>query len=387
MAEPAPAKPVAESLRTLGAGWFSRVLREGGHSDAAVTHVDVRALSFGGAASDMARIHLRYDPHGRPGPASVIAKTRGADATRQAMDAAMNLFAREARFYTEFAARVPLRTPRCFHAGDGGAKAALRGDRVGSPDAGSTTLRDEETLREHPAILLLEDLGHLRMGDQVQGMSVTDAGRTMDALADLHAAFWERPEIEADWLVAPSSGVYAGMVVQLVGSGFDALRKRFADRVPNQVLDAISKLAPRWGEVLTACAEGPQTLAHNDTRLDNLFFEPGGTPVFVDWQIPARTRGTQDVGNLLAGSMNTPDLTANWEALLRRYHDRLLGNGVRHYSFADCREHYRRNILYPLGAGIALLGHLDTGDSRGLGDAIILRALHHCAELDAFSSV
>jgi hypothetical protein len=80
-------------------------------------------------------------------------------------------------------------------------------------------------------------------------------------------------------------------------------------------------------------------------------------------------------------------LSANWERLLRRYHDRLLAGGVTGYSFDECVEHYRQNILYPLGAGMALIGAMDIGDGRGLGDAIIVRCLNHIAELDAFAAL
>lgn len=351
-------KRVAASLRALDAAWFTDVLRAGGHATAAVATVTIEPLTFTGAASDMARVRLRYEGGGASGPASLIAKIRGAEGTPAAMDAVMGLYAREARFYTAFASRVPLRTPRCFHVGDGTVKP-----------------------------LLLEDLAGFRAGDQMVGLTPSEARKTMDALGDLHARFWEQPEADADWLVSPATGVYADMVVHLVGSGFDTLRRRYQGRVPDAVLDAAGRLSTRWRDVLTATTQGPQTFVHNDTRQDNLFFDTDDTPIFVDWQNPARSRGTQDVANLLAGSMNTPELSAHWEALLRRYHDRLVGNGVRHYSFEDCRGHYRQNILYPLGAGIALLGSLDIGDNRGLGDAINLRALRHCAELDAFASV
>lgn len=351
-------RKVAESLRALGAIWFTEVLREGGHAQAAVTAISMEPMAFSGAVADMARVRLSYDGEGAPGPASVIAKIRGSDERRRGMDAVMGLFEREARFYSELAGRVPVRTPRCYHAGDG-----------------TTTP------------LLLEDLADLRIGDQMQGLSLPDAERLMDVLGDLHAAFWDAPSAQADWLASPATGAYAELIVQLVGSGIATLRERYRGRVPEEVLAAVAELAPRWGEVLERCAEGPQTIAHNDCRLDNLFFDRDGDPVFVDWQIIARTRGTQDVGNLLAGSMDARDLSECWQPLLRRYHARLCANGVRHYSWSDCREHYRQNILYPLGAGIALLGHLDIGDSRGLGDAIVLRALRHCAELDAFSSV
>ena len=352
------AKPVADSLQALDAAWFTQMLREHGHASAAVSQVQIRPLSFSGAAADMARVHLHYAAQGTPGPASLIAKIRGASPNLQAMDAAMNLYAREARFYTEFAPQVPVRTPRCYYAGDGTVKP-----------------------------LLLEDLGGLRAGDQMLGLTQIEAQRLMDALGDLHARFWEQPEAAGDWLVQPASGVYAGMVAQLVGSGAEALGRRYRGQVDDAVLDAAVKLCARWIDVLKASTEGPQTLVHNDSRLDNFFFTADDTPVFVDWQIPARSRGTQDVANLLAGSMDAAALTEHWRPLLRRYHERLLGNGVRHYSFEDARAHYRQNILYPLGAGIALLGHLDIGDNRGLGDAINLRALRHCGELESFASV
>jgi aminoglycoside phosphotransferase (APT) family kinase protein len=268
----------------------------------------------------------------------------------------MGLFGREAEFYARIADQVPIRTPACVHIGNG----------------------DDTPL-------LLEDLGELRMGDQMEGMRIADAEVMMDALADLHARFWEAPGLAEPWLASPASGVFAGMITQLVASGAQALAERYADTVPSAVLSAIVDAAPNWGDVLTKCAEGPQTLVHNDCRLDNLFFAADGTPCLIDWQVAARTRGTQDVGNLLAGSVNSDDLAANWLSLLTRYHERLTARGVEGYSLDQCIEHYRLNILYPLGAGMALIGAMDIGDGRGLGDAILCRSLKHIAELDSFA--
>jgi hypothetical protein len=344
---------VAQSLAALDARWFTDVLREGGHATATVVTAHPEPMAFRGAVGEMARIRLEYDDSGDPGPASVIAKTRGTSEVQAGMDTAMGLYERESRFYAELGDRVPVGTPHVFHIGDG----------VETP-------------------LLMEDLGGLRVGDQMQGLSVPDAERTMDALGDLHAAFWNAPELDLAWIAQPADGVYAAMIVQLVASGVETLRERYAGRVPDTVLDGVGDVAPRWGDVLRRCAEGPKTLVHNDCRLDNVFFDGDGGPVFVDWQVVARTRGTQDVANLLAGSMNVEDLRGNWERLLRRYHDRLRLGGIGDYAWEDCVRHYRQNILYPLGAGIALLGQLDIGDDRRLGDAIVLRALNHVADLD-----
>lgn len=349
---------VADSLQRLDVDWVEDVLRRGGHTQADLASLEVEPVVFTGATTDMARLRVRYSDSGRPGPDTLIAKIRGVNEVQRGMDDAMELFAREARFYTTLADKVPTRTPTCFYVGDG-----------------------------NQTPLLLEDLGGLRMGDQMQGLSVADAEAAMDALADLHALFWESDTLQAPWLVSPAEGAYAAMITQLVSSGAPALAARFEGQVPDNVIESVVDAAPQWGTVLARCADGPQTLVHNDCRLDNMFFDHDGVPVFIDWQVPARTRGTQDVGNLLAGSMNSDELADNWEQLLRRYHARLLGAGVAGYSFDECLDQYRVNILYPLGAGMALLGVMDIGDGRGLGEAIVLRCLKHIADLDSFGAL
>jgi hypothetical protein len=346
---------VSPKLLGLDADWLTRVLSDGGHTGATVSELTVEPVAFTGATTDMARLRISYGD-GEPGPATLIAKIRGTRDVQVQMDQAMGLYDREARFYEHLADGVPVGVPDCFYVGDG----------------------DREPL-------LLEDLGALRMGDQIDGITVADAEAVLDALGDLHAAFWGSAALQQPWLVSPAAGVYAQMIGQLVSSGAPALAERYAGRAPEAVLSSVIDAAPNWGAILARCAEGPPTLAHNDCRLDNIFFAPEGTPRFIDWQIPARTRGTQDVGNLLAGSMNVELLSANWEPLLRRYHERLLAGGVSGYGFDECVEHYRQNIVYPLGAGMALIGMMDIGDGRGLGDAIIVRCLNHIAELDSFA--
>lgn len=340
---------VAESLTALDAAWFSQVLGE------PVTTVESELLAVRGAVGDMARFRLRGS-HG--GEQTVIGKVRGSSPVQAGMDAAMGLYAREARFYAELAPKVPIDTPRVLYVGDG-----------------TTTP------------LLLEDLGGLRIADQSSGLSVEDMGRLMDALADLHAMFWKTDQATADWLANPAEANYVAIVTQIVSSGVPALRERFADVAPASVLDGIADLAPQGQRVLRSGCEGPLTVAHNDARGDNIFFRPDGTPVFVDWQAVASARGTQDVANLLAGSMDVADLSANWESLLRRYHDRLRERGVRDYPWSDCVLQYRQNVLYPLGAGIALLGGLAIGDGRGLGEAIAHRALSHVVEPNSLEAL
>ncbi|MDQ1517416.1 MAG: hypothetical protein QOE80_3246 [Actinomycetota bacterium] len=352
----------ASWMGTVGPRWLSDVL------GAAIASVETEPLGVASAAGELARLSLTYEPAGTQGPATIIAKAPGSSEIQRMMDAAMGLFARERFVYGELAGALPVRLPRCYHPGDGD--------------------------KEEP--MLLEDLRGLRMGDQVAGLDRADAERLVDLLADLHGAFWETdfgesgpPGGDAGRLVSWTDPVLGAMLTQLVTSGVAALRQRYEGRVPPGVLDAIEELAPDWATVLRRCAEGPQTFVHNDFRLDNIFFEPDGEPVVLDWQLAGRCRGTQDLAYLLSGSMATDALRECWDVLVRRYHARLLAGGVGGYDLDECRFHYRQSLLYTVAPGIAMLGQMQLGggDARGLADTLILRTLTHAGELDAFATL
>jgi hypothetical protein len=224
------------------------------------------------------------------------------------------------------------------------------------------------------------------MGDQIEGLELADAERIVDALVGLHARFWEAPESDAPWLLNPADAAFGGMVAQLVASGSEALRDRFSGKVPDRALDAVLAHAGDWQPLLRRGVEGPKTVVHHDCRMDNIFFTDDDAPVLIDWQAVAGARGTQDIANLLAQSMEPDLLRDQWEPLLRRYHDGLLERGVRGYSWDECQQHYRQNTLYAIAAGMALLGAMDIGDGRGLGETILRRALLHVDDIDAFGA-
>lgn len=359
----ASSAPSASWIDTIGPGWLTDVLRATGALDGTVLAVESRPLGVASAAGDLARLSLTYEPTRARGPATIIAKAPGSTEAQRAMEAAMGLFSRERFVYAELAGALPLRLPRCYHAGDEGKREPM----------------------------LLEDLRDLRMGDQVGGLGRGDADRLVDVLAALHAAFWESepPGGDASRLVCWTDPAFGAMLTQLVTSGVAALRERYAGRVPAGVLGAIEDVVPDWAAVLCRCAEGPQTFVHNDFRLDNIFFRPDGEPVVIDWQLAGRCRGTQDLAYLLSGSMATDELRDCWDLLVRRYHARLLAAGVGGYDLEECRFHYRQSLLYTVAPGIAMLGQMQLrgGDARGLADTLILRTLTHAGDLDAFATL
>ncbi|EHB56465.1 aminoglycoside phosphotransferase [Mycolicibacterium rhodesiae JS60] len=344
---------------TADPSWLTEQLAIGGYIDVGdeVIGVAAEALAFTGATSDMARLRVTYRGEHPRYPKTMIAKIRGRDELRAEMDAALELFAREAFFYEELAKRLPIRTPRAFAVGDG----------------------DESAL-------ILEDLAGLRAGDQSEGMAVEDAERCVEALADLHSAFWQADILDDPRLMRPQQGVFATTTAQLMASGVPVARTLFASEYSADELNALPEQADAWIALLTQLGDGPKTLIHNDCRADNLFFATDGSPVFVDWQMVAVARASQDLANLLAGSLASSDLSTHWHQLLTRYHIRLGAGGVVDYSFDDLLVHYRQSVLWPLGQGLALLGALSGGDARRVGPCIFRRALDQAIELDTFAA-
>ena len=347
--------PSETALAHIDLDWLSSSLRENGHADAEITHVDVEPLAWSGLTTDLGRLNVTYAAGGA-GPTSMVAKARARDDGRKQVDAALGIYGRELRFYTDLAAEIPVRVPQAYAIGDGDANP-----------------------------LVLEDLSDHQRGDQVAGMSVADAELVLDALAVLHSRYWGSDTLELDWLSRPNDPVYVGMSQQLIQSGVPAFDDRLAPGLPAEVVADIHDATGRWQVVADVFVTGPHTLVHNDCRLDNLFMTADGTPIFIDWQTIAATRGSQDLANLLGGSMSASDLASEWERLLRRYHDGLTAGGVAGYSFDECVLHYRQNIIYPLCQGVGLMGPY--GDSRGVGQKIVERLIGHVIELDSFGAL
>ncbi|HEX3900707.1 MAG TPA: phosphotransferase [Mycobacteriales bacterium] len=357
---PALSGAVPVALEALDATWFNEVMRESDPSLTTIVGVSLEPLEITGATGELARVNLAYDVASTSSPASVVAKLRGTSPTQQAMDGALGLFDRERRFYVEAAPELAVATPRCYYAGDG-----------------------------HATPMLLEDLRDLRMGDQIDGVSLTEAERMVDLLADLHSTFWGKPVPGGvEWMVSLSDPMFGGMLTQLISSGLPVLHEKYDGRVPASIIAAVTAAAPTWSEVLVRCDEGPHTLVHNDCRLDNMFFRSSGEPVLFDWQLCGYTRGTQDVAYLLSGSVDSELLGGHWESLLRRYHARLLENGIADYTWEQCLLHYRQSLLYTLAPGVAMLGAMAIpNDERGLADTLVMRTLTHAADLDAFATL
>ena len=273
-------------------------------------------------------------------PQSLVAKLASGDATSRSTGVTTRTYEREIRFYQEIAPRTPIRTAHCY-------VAEL------DPVTGEF-------------ILLLEDLAPAEVGDQLRGCTVAEARLAIDVAADLHAAWWDAPQLaEFDWLSSPRDLERGAQLAML----WDVAWPLFQDRHRGAFRSDQIEVGARFGESLESWANdrpGPYTVTHGDFRVDNLLFAGGPDPwvVPVDWQTPAIGSGIGDVAYFLGASLLVADRRAEETALVRRWIDRLGAAGVS-INADRCWLDYRRasfgGVLMAVAASM-LAQQTDRGD-------------------------
>jgi len=287
-----------------------------------------------GLLSSLVRVGLR---DGR----RLIVKAPARDPDAHAIALHFGYYAREAGTYLSLLPRPGVRTPHCYGMTEG----------------------------PKGPVLVLEDLGALRAGDQLAGASASDAFAAADLLADLHAAFWNDPTLAAcSWLPGPPDPTIRGYG-HLFALTWDTFRSRVAELVPREHLDAAQRTITHFDDVVERFSAAPRTLVHGDFRLDNVLFrddpnEPVPSATALDWQLAAWGRGAYDLALFAAGSIATDTRRAIEDDLIERYHARLATNGVDDYTLADCRRDYRRGHVLNLPNPVTALAAVPATNER-----------------------
>ena len=355
--------PIPTTLEALTPAWLTETLCGAGHLGAgAVTMAEVTPVGQGqGVLCQLARIRLGYAGAPAGLPRTLVAKLATADPQTRSMVTLFRFYEREVRFYEELAPSpsMPLTTPRRY---------------ASAFDAGTGDF-----------VLLLEDLGHLRLGDQLASCSPADVVVVIDELARLHAAWWESPRLaELAWMPVVNNEANK-LGLGLYPAAWPVFLERFGAELPEAGRAVGERLGARVIDMLDEMAGGPATVCHGDLRLDNLFFAGGAAGpalTVIDWQIAGRGVGTFDVGYFMSQSL-TPDVRrACEEDMLARYHAGLVARGVRGYDLDQCRADYRRVLLFCLVYPVMAGGMGDLVNERGHALALAMARRSVAAILD-----
>jgi hypothetical protein len=318
---------------------------------------------------EIGKLELSYDRDVGGAPREMIAKFATTDPELREMVRPARLFEREHRFYEILADKTPLRTPATYHI--------------------TCNPSDDSDVSEE-YLLLMEDLGHLTIGDQVAGVTPEHAATALRGLARHHAHFWNRAGLEGVSF-APDIN---GPLNQPGRSIYEASFGEFMDAFGGTLDATMVRVAAAWPHsypaILDRLFEMPTTLVHCDFRADNLFFDDSdsenGFVAVIDWQGISQGGAASDVGYFLSQSLSIEDRRAHEEDLLRGYHDGLTSGGVSGYSFEQLRDDYRVGIIYGWIIPVLAVGSLDFTSERAvrLWTNVIERAqdaiLHHNAQ-------
>ncbi len=333
---------IPSTAEELTQPWFEEVLHGAGFPEARVSSVEAEVISAGvGFVGIVVRAKLSHASGGDGAPAELIVKLPSPDPGSRMIGVAFGLFEREVRFYQDIAGECGIETPGCLFA-------------EFDPATGSS-------------VIVLEALNEGRFGDQVAGASGEDAEAAIDAIAKMHAGWWESPKLGSHaWITSGIENIKQPIALMYEAAWRPAM-ERLGHLFPAYLREAAPALGRRAITALDSFQGREETLCHGDFRQDNLFYPAGraGKVVACDWQSPGRAPAFADIAYFIGGSLDTPTRRATEQDLLRRYHEGLRAGGVSTYSFEQLLEDYRLYFTLVFAGAMVLGGTLPDGNERG----------------------
>lgn len=307
----------------------------------------VRWVPIGtGQVGDSARFTLTVAP-GSTAPATLAGKFPAEDAASRATAITFGLYAKEVRFYRDIAPLLDVRVPHVHFSGlasDGG-----------------------------EFILLFEDLGPCRGGNQIAGCSLDDAEAAIRQAAAIHAPSWHNHAIlGTDWLV-PSPTV-SQQVRALYPQAQTIWRERYADTLEPEFMQLCEAVAEHTASVFANETPAPVSLVHGDFRLDNMLFDikGGAEPIaMLDWQTVTIGHPMTDIGYFLGCGIGDELRSQHEDRLIALWLSEMAARGVK-LSRGEIRDDYRRGALHGITTAVfsaAFVERTERGDANFLSMA------------------
>ena len=298
-----------------------------------------------GQVSDSVRFHLEYD--GGAGPATLAAKFPAEDDASRGTAAIFGLYAKEVRFYREIAQHIDVRVPH-VHTSE---------------------------LSEDGAdfVLLFEDIGPARGGDQIAGCSLADAEAAIIQAAAFHAPSWHNANILGrDWMQTKPE--VTAQIRALYPQAQAIWRERYATSFEPEFMRLSEDIAEQVERLFPTNPPEPVSLVHGDFRLDNMLFDikGGAEPIAIlDWQTVTLGNPMTDVGYFLGCGIGDTLRRAHEDQLVDLWLSKMAARGVL-LQRGDIWDDYRRGALNGLTTAIfsaAFVERTERGDANFLSMA------------------
>ena len=275
----------------IDAAWLTQHFGSFHHGAAADAVTPMDGTS---GTTDRRRLRIQWNDTGQKAglPEAVFVKSTPLSAKNRTMVASLDMAVNEVRFYNTASTSFTDHLPGFWfgHAGIG-ARHLLMLEDLSSRGCRPFTLSDD--------------------------CGIDHARALMDALAKLHATFWESDRFIGDLSFAKPWSQRPGYAVlkRFYRRGrIGTLKLELPEATPE-----IHRLAATLASNETAFYRqfelGPRTLLHGDSHLGNTYAYPDGRAGLLDWQVVWQGPGLREVSYFITGGL---------EPELRRAHDREL---------------------------------------------------------------
>lgn len=322
--------------------------------------VETRISGLGegvGLMSSIARGHLTF-ASGREDTVIVkcIARTDNSELSK-----GLNFYTNEINFYQNLADQSPVPIPR-------GLYAAIE------PDT-------------QDFLLVLEDLGDATAGDQLVSCTEGQLKAAFRRAGQLHGTFWGKAK-DLDWLnyqIDMKTMLFRRDALFI--PGLQPCIDLFGEYFTGNRADVVHRITEQYIDLFLYALGGEPTIVHGDYRTDNMFLvESNGEPDIIafDWQNTSGGHGAHDIAYFCSQSADASLHGSAQQDALKLYHETILELGVKGYSFDECVDRYRYNLLITMITPIAICGTLDQGNDRGveLGRTILERSFSALESMD-----
>ena len=315
----------------------------------------VRVVDRHSGTTGRARLALEYAA-GSAGPPTVFVKLPPFDDLQRQLVAVTDMGRREARFYEAIAAETPVRVPRPWFAAHGDAPTDY--------------------------IMVLEDLAAAgcTFPKSVDEHAREHGGRVIEALASLHAHFWQDARFEGElaWVPRAMRGALGAKLIEQA-------REKFRGDLPPIFAELCRLYVDHHERVCDLWDEGEATLIHGDIHAGNQFVD-GGRVGFYDWAVISRSPGIRDVAIYLCNSCPTELRRAEQEGWLRAYRQRLVDAGVAAPTLETLWRRYRRAVLYGWVAATTTAAMGDRWQPLAVSTKAMRVATQACADLETLEA-
>ncbi len=336
-----PARP-----EDVEADWLDAKLREAGLlADGKLTHIEWTPIGTG-QVGDSIRFTLSYDREGA-GPPTIAGKFAASDPTSRGTAVMMKLYLHEVGFFRDFAAELPIRTPRPIFA----------------------DIADDNG----DFILLMEDLGPARQGNQLASCSLDDARHAIVQAAALHGPSWGKADYIAAEFIAPQPKMRA-TAADLYPGSTATFMERYAGDIPADLMAIVARLG-ELAKPLFQRKNEHKCLVHGDFRLDNMLFDiRGGAEALaiVDWQTLGPGDGVVDIGYFMGAGVGSALRRPHEDELLDLYCAEMAKHSV-HLSRADIEPGYKLGAIHGVSTAVfsaANVVRTQRGDANFLSMAL-----------------